>query len=65
MKHYLLPAIAALLVCAGPAFPILALDGPPSLDIAMTLLGNALYFNDDGPETGDGRARRAMVVWSR
>ena len=50
---------------AGPAFPILALDGPPSLDIAMTLLGNALYFNDDGPETGDGRARRAMVVWSR
>ena len=48
---------------AGMPFPILGLDGPPSLDVSMTLLGDALYFNDDLPESGSARARVAKLVW--
>jgi hypothetical protein len=49
----------------GVPFPVLALDGPPSLDVSMTLLGDAIYFNDEGPEAGDGRARRARLAFGR
>jgi hypothetical protein len=47
------------------AFPLLTLDGPPSLDVALVLEGGALYFNDDGPAPSDKRARRARIAWSR
>ena len=47
------------------AFPLLTLDGPPSLDVALVLEGGALYFNDDGPQSADKRARRARIAWSR
>lgn len=47
------------------ATALLTLDGPPSLDVAMLLYGNALYFNDDGPAPTDKRARRATLAWSR
>lgn len=47
------------------AFPLLTLDGPPSLDVALVLQGGALYFNDDGPAPADKRARRARIAWSR
>ncbi len=47
----------------GTPFPILGLDGPPSLDVSMTLLGGTLYFNDDVPETGGARARAAKLLW--
>jgi hypothetical protein len=47
------------------AFPLLTLDGPPSLDVALVLEGGALYFNDDGPQPADKRARRARIAWSR
>ena len=46
-------------------FPLLTLDGPPSLDVALVLDGAALYFNDDGPAPADKRARRASIAWSR
>jgi hypothetical protein len=46
------------------AFPILTLDGPPSLDVALVLAGSALYFNDDGPIPADKRARRARIAWT-
>ncbi|MDB4933702.1 MAG: hypothetical protein JWP87_674 [Labilithrix sp.] len=47
------------------AFPLLTLDGPPSLDVALVLEGGSLYFNDDGPATADKRARRARIAWPR
>lgn len=46
------------------ASSLLALDGPPSLDVALVLDGNALYFNDDGPQKVDRRARRAHLSWT-
>ncbi|CAN5350366.1 hypothetical protein BH09MYX1_BH09MYX1_37950 [soil metagenome] len=45
--------------------PLLCLDGPPSLDIAMSLFGTTLYFGDDGPETTDQRLRRAIIDWRK
>ena len=47
------------------AFPLLTLDGPPSLDVALVLEGGSLYFNDDGPAAADKRARRARIAWPR
>jgi hypothetical protein len=44
---------------------LLALDGPPSLDVSMVLLRDAVYFNDEGTEPADRRARRARIAWSR
>jgi hypothetical protein len=46
------------------AFPLLTLDGPPSLDVALVLEGGILYFNDDGPAPADKRARRARIAWA-
>jgi hypothetical protein len=56
----------ALEITRDPAprtYPLFGLDGPPSLDVAFVLLGDALYFNDEGQEAGDRRARRAAVTW--
>ncbi len=47
------------------AFPLLTLDGPPSLDVALVLEGGTLYFNDDGPAPAEKLARRDRVAWSR
>jgi hypothetical protein len=46
------------------AYPLLTLDGPPSLDVALVMEGGILYFNDDGPTPADKRARRARIAWS-
>ena len=43
--------------------PLLALDGPPSLDVMLHFEGQVLYFNDEGPSQADRRARRAKIVW--
>lgn len=50
---------------AAPArvFPLIALEGPSSMDVALRLFGGVLYFNDDGPEVADRRARRATIAW--
>jgi hypothetical protein len=45
------------------AFPLLTLDGPPSLDVALVIDRGVLYFNDDGPRDADKRARRAEIAW--
>jgi hypothetical protein len=58
-----LDALSPQPTSAGPSFPILGLDGPPTLDVSMSLLGDSLYFNDDPPETGGARARVARLVW--
>src|SRR5439155_1696022 len=36
-------------------YTLLGLEGPPSLDVAFTLLGDALYFNDEGQDPGERR----------
>jgi hypothetical protein len=45
------------------AWPFLTLDGPPSLDVSLQVLGGRLYYNDDGPEPGDRRVRRVTMLW--
>jgi hypothetical protein len=47
----------------SPPIPLLTLDGPPSLDVALVLDKGALYFNDDGPSASDKRARKAHISW--
>ena len=46
-------------------FPLLTLDGPPSMDVAIAVMDGIVYFNDDGAEPGNRRARRALVQWKR
>ncbi len=45
-------------------YPLLTLDGPPSLDVALVLHDGVVYFNDEGPRTTDKRARRARIAWT-
>lgn len=58
-------SLDAVEVEASPPKPssLLALDGPPSLDVALVLEPGVLYFNDDGQEPADRRARRAQIAW--
>lgn len=44
---------------------LLSLDGPPSLDVALVLDRDLVYFNDEGPRPADRRLRRARVVWAK
>jgi hypothetical protein len=47
------------------ASPLVSLDGPPSLDVALVLMPDGvLFFNDEGPEAVDKRARRARIDWA-
>ena len=45
------------------AFPLVTLDGPPSLDVALAVTGDALFFNDESAEADARRVRRATVRW--
>lgn len=48
------------------ATTVLALDGPPSLDVALSMQpGGVVYFNDEGSTIADRRARRARIAWTR
>jgi hypothetical protein len=42
---------------------LFVLDGPPSLDLSLSLAFGAVFFNDEGVEVGDGRTRRLAVGW--
>jgi hypothetical protein len=46
-------------------FPLVALDGPPSLDVALALAGDDLVFNDESTDAESRRVRRATVRWRR
>jgi hypothetical protein len=48
---------------ASPPVPLLTIDGPPSLDVALALVGPDLFWNDEGPEPEAKRARRAAIRW--
>lgn len=47
------------------AHPLLSLDGPPSLDVALALQAGTVFFNDEGERRSDRRARRAVLAWPR
>ena len=47
------------------SYPLLSLDGPASLDVALTLRGDELIFSDDGPDAADARVRRGVIVWKK
>ncbi|HSQ67009.1 MAG TPA: hypothetical protein VLM85_27515 [Polyangiaceae bacterium] len=50
---------------AVDSYPLTVLDGPSSLDVALALGGEQLFFSDDGPEAADARARLARIDWRR
>ncbi len=43
--------------------PLVALLGPPTLDVSLVLDGDLLYYTDGGPEASDDRARRLSLAW--
>ena len=52
------------------ATTVLLLDGPPSLDVALSMQAvsekeSVVYFNDEGSTLADRRARRARIAWIR
>ena len=44
-------------------FPLLRLEGPPSMDVALALEGNTIFFDDEGnaAQPGDRRVRRLVI----
>jgi len=46
-------------------FLLFGLEGPPSMDVALALLGDGVYFNDQTEGSSDGRVRRATLDWNR
>jgi hypothetical protein len=47
------------------SYPLLSLDGPSSLDVALALHGDELLFTDDGPDATDARVRRGVIIWKK
>ena len=54
-------AIDAIDLARGAPGSLLRLDGPSSLDVALVLDRDVLYFNDDGPRASDRRP--FVAVW--
>ncbi len=48
---------------ASPPWPLVDLDAPASFDVALTLAGDALVYDDAGATPDDRRVRRALVSW--
>jgi hypothetical protein len=46
-------------------YTLFMLDGPPSLDVSLSVQDAGVFFNDDGVEVADGCARRLSVGWTR
>jgi hypothetical protein len=46
-------------------YPLFGLEGPPSMDVALAIVGDGLYFNDQVAGSTDGRIRRATIDWRR
>jgi len=47
------------------AYPLVTLDGPPSLDVALGVVGGSLFWNDESADAETRRVRRATVRWTR
>lgn len=50
---------------ASPAWTLVDLDAPSSFDVALSVTGDALFFDDIGASPADHRIRRASVSWVR
>jgi len=46
------------------SYPLVGLDGPASMDVALTLRGDELIFSDEGG-TDDARLRRGLIAWKK
>jgi hypothetical protein len=44
-------------------FTLFGLEGPPSMDVALAVQGDGIYFNDQSEGSADGRIRRATLEW--
>jgi hypothetical protein len=44
-------------------FTLFGLEGPPSMDVSLAVLGSGVYFNDQSEGGAEGRIRRATVEW--
>jgi hypothetical protein len=49
----------------GGASPLLDLEAGPPFDVALSLSGDAVLFDDAGGEAGARRIRRAAIDWRR
>ena len=49
----------------GAASPLLDLEAAPPFDVALSLSGDAVLFDDAGGEAGEHRIRRAAVDWRK
>ena len=47
----------------GTASALLDLEAAPPFDVALSLAGDALFFDDAGGEGGEHRVRRAAIDW--
>jgi hypothetical protein len=47
------------------AWSLVDLDGPPSLDVPVEILGDVLVVADAGAAQGERRVRRATLAWRR
>jgi hypothetical protein len=45
----------------GKPYLLYVLDGPPSLDVALAVAGEGLFFNDEGATAAEKRVRRAVL----
>lgn len=46
-------------------WPLLDLDAPSSFDVAVALVGDAVFYDDIGATPSEHRIRRAAVQWGR
>ncbi|HTQ44314.1 MAG TPA: hypothetical protein VMI75_16250, partial [Polyangiaceae bacterium] len=48
---------------ASPPWTLVDLDAPSSFDVALSVTGDAVFFDDIGAAPADHRIRRASVAW--
>lgn len=64
-EEVVLDAFDASLEPGVRAYSLLAIDGPPSIEVGMGTLGDWLFYDDEGAAPGDRRVRRATLLWRR
>jgi hypothetical protein len=50
---------------ASPPWTLVDLDAPSSFDVALSVAGDSVFFDDIGAAPADHRIRRAAVAWVR
>jgi hypothetical protein len=50
---------------ASPPWTLVDLDAPSSFDVALSVTGDSVFFDDIGAVPADHRIRRAAVAWVR